>query len=446
MPISFIHLSDIHFGQEKGGVIVVHDDVKERLIEDVQQQVAAFPEARASGVIVCGDIAYAGKREQYAEAAKWLDRIAAAAGCANTDVQVVPGNHDVDRAKISEALTWMLGEIKDKGEPRLDKFLESDNDRALLYSRFHAYEPFAMGYASPLDKNGGNAGSRIVKLAPGRHLQFIGLNTALICAKADDKASLLLGARQRVLPRQPGYELVVITHHPLDWLQDSVDARDYLRARARVFISGHEHKPCAEVDPVSEGCDLLMLASGAAVPPTNETEYGYTYNLLQFEWEAETDSLAVTVIPRVWNNTTKLFDANPGGLGKGGLRYSLGCPQFRAAAKSAAHPAPASQQGETDVDVPMVQEEGVIEERTSPSEPLKYSQLRLTFFRDLTATQRVSVLVKLNALPPQWQDALMHSAEQKILESLQLTNRLDELDAAIQDVLSLAAPIHHSQR
>lgn len=446
MPNAFIHLSDIHFGQEKGGAIAVNDDVKERLIEDVQQQVAAFPGARASGVIVCGDIAYAGKREEYMKAATWLDRIAAAAGCANTDVQVVPGNHDVDRSKISEALTWMLSEIKDKGEPRLDQFLESDNDRELLYSRFHAYEPFAMGYASPLDKEGGNAGSRIVTLAPGRHLQFIGLNTALICSRKDDKSSLLLGARQRVLPRQPGYELVVITHHPIDWLQDSEDARNYLRARARVFISGHEHKPSAEVDPVAEGCDLLMLASGATVPPTNESEYGYTYNFIQFEWEAETDSLAVTVIPRIWNTTTKQFDADPGRLGKGGPRYSLGCPHFRAAAKPTVSLASKSSPDEPAVDVPMVQEEGMIEERTSPSKPLKYAQLRLTYFRDLTSSQRVSVLVKLNALPPQWQDELMHSAEQHILDSLQLTNRLDELEAAIQSVVSHAAPIHHSQK
>ena len=79
----------------------------------------------------------------------------------------------------------------------------------------------------------------------------------------------------------------------------------------------------------------------------------------------------------------------------------------------------------------------MIEERTSSSEPPKYAQLRLTFFRDLTATQRISVLVKLNALPPQWQDTLMHSAEQQILDSLHLTNRLAELEAAMNEVLGL---------
>jgi hypothetical protein len=35
MPFVFLHLSDIHFGQEKGGRVVTHKDVRERLIDDV---------------------------------------------------------------------------------------------------------------------------------------------------------------------------------------------------------------------------------------------------------------------------------------------------------------------------------------------------------------------------------------------------------------------------
>jgi hypothetical protein len=35
MPVAFLHLSDIHFGQEKGGRVVTHEDVRERLIDDV---------------------------------------------------------------------------------------------------------------------------------------------------------------------------------------------------------------------------------------------------------------------------------------------------------------------------------------------------------------------------------------------------------------------------
>ena len=42
MSAGFIHLSDIHFGQENGGTVRIHNDVKERLIEDVALVVQGF--------------------------------------------------------------------------------------------------------------------------------------------------------------------------------------------------------------------------------------------------------------------------------------------------------------------------------------------------------------------------------------------------------------------
>src|SRR3954464_4939066 len=123
MPISFIHLSDIHFGQEVGGDKIVHNDVKEQVIRDVGRTVKDLRSGFASGIIVSGDIAYGGKAEEYVEAAAWLDRMATVAGCAITDIQVVPGNHDIDRDLISHGTAVMLQEISDEGEVKLDTFL-----------------------------------------------------------------------------------------------------------------------------------------------------------------------------------------------------------------------------------------------------------------------------------------------------------------------------------
>src|SRR5690348_619334 len=92
MPITFIHLSDIHFGQEKGGQVNINDDVKECLIEDARKRVAHLCKGVADGIIVSGDIAYAGKLAEYQQAGEWLDRLALAIGCKKTAVQVVPGN------------------------------------------------------------------------------------------------------------------------------------------------------------------------------------------------------------------------------------------------------------------------------------------------------------------------------------------------------------------
>src|SRR5450759_932603 len=100
MSIAYVHLSDIHFGQERGGRVYIHDDAKARLIDDLAIQVAKLPNKRAAGVIITGDIAYGGKATEYGKANEWLEDVARAAKCEVTDIMVVPGNHDIDRDEI----------------------------------------------------------------------------------------------------------------------------------------------------------------------------------------------------------------------------------------------------------------------------------------------------------------------------------------------------------
>jgi hypothetical protein len=42
MPVAYVHLSDIHFGQERGGDRITHDDVKRELIRPASE--AEMPE------------------------------------------------------------------------------------------------------------------------------------------------------------------------------------------------------------------------------------------------------------------------------------------------------------------------------------------------------------------------------------------------------------------
>jgi len=428
MSIVFVHLSDIHFGQERGGTVVVHDDAKTRLIEDLAALVEGLPEKKAMGVIITGDIAYAGKAAEYKIAADWLDNVAAAAKCAITDIMVVPGNHDIDRDEISSSAEWQLSEIQAKGETALDKFLANERDRAVLYARFTAYIPFAEAYNCSMDCHGGLASKRVAELAPGRSLQFVGLNSALVCKAKDKKGELLLGARQRVLPVQPGQELVVLCHHPLDWLQDSEDARRFIRSRARVFISGHEHKPAVQVDPIEAGCDLLTLQAGATVPPTAEGPFTYTYNLIGFAWDPADDRLKVTVHPRAWDDEKKRFDGDAIRLGGREAIYFLGCPNFRNMAVAPPAAPPAAVEAD-EAAVANLQTSGSTgEDAVTPGD---YPLVLLRFFRDLSDGQRLAVLVELGALPANWSEPSSHALERQILDALVMAGRIEEVKRAI---------------
>jgi hypothetical protein len=341
----------------------------------------------------------------------------------------------------------MLAEIAEKGEPRLDYFLELEKDREVFYGRFEDYREFAEAYNCPLDRDGGTAGERVVQLARGRTLRFIGLNSALCCARKDEKGKLLLGARQRTLPRKAGEELVVICHHPLPWLRDSEEARQYVRSRARVFISGHEHKPQIEVDPINGGCDLLTIAAGATIPPVANDEFTFTYNVLEFDWNQTTDSLVVAIYPRVWSTEETAFEANTRTFGADRVAYTLGCPNFRdnvplqadtrvvhESADSVAEPTGtvpdnAANNGMTHA--------GSQEESNAMED--KFSFLLLRFFRDLTAAQRLTILVSLGALPQNWTGVLTHPMERRAFDSLKSSGKLDLLEAEIQKFLGASA-------
>lgn len=448
MSISYVHLSDIHFGQEKGSAVIINHDAKERLVEDAAEQVKIHAGSVAKGLIVTGDIAYAGKPEEYAVAAKWLDRLASAVGCPPTAVKLVPGNHDIDRDRLSASCTYLIDQILSGGEAKLDEFLANDDDCKTLYNRFVGYEPFALGYDCPLHPGGGIASDSREELAPGRAIRFFGLNSALICSKRkDEEGKLILGAAQRVLPIDPGIELVVLCHHPLHCLQDSVDARKYIRNRARVFISGHEHKPDLHIETVEDGCDLLMLASGATVPPKVENGYTYTYNLLTFDWCSKEDKLSVEVVPRTWNDDKKRFEADDVRLGGHKPRNLLASPNFRRgpppvaavldespvqSVPDAMHPEPV-RSGDSPADNAAVPEPA--SPKNAPVDAMNdaaFQLVLLKFFRDLTAAQRLKVLIDLNALPDDWNEELTLMMERNLIEDLVKDGRLGALDSSIE--------------
>ena len=434
MSLAFVHLSDIHFGQERGGAIQIHNDVKECLIEDISTISPVLKGARASGIIVTGDIAFGGCASEYQNAAEWLDKVAAASGCPISEIQIVPGNHDIDRNEITEATRMMLDRLVAEGEPALDRFLESEADRDLLFRRFSAFRPFAEAYRCPLNINA-EPEERVAELVPGRSIRFIRLNSAIACSSNDEAGMLLLGARQRVLRPNPGEELVVLCHHPVHWFQDSDDAFAYFRNRARILMSGHEHCASVEIEKTDQGSDLMMLAAGATVPPHSEREYGYRYNFIEFDWDPQEDALVVDVRPRVWKDEQKRFDADDVVHGARDPRFVLSCPSFRRIRRQDVEPVhQAETLGASDtVVISTIERSGDLEEETVSN---SYRLLVLRFFRDISAAQRLFVLSALDALPANWSGTLSESFQRKAVDRLVREGRMHELESELRKVIA----------
>ncbi|HGR4956595.1 metallophosphoesterase [Klebsiella aerogenes] len=448
MPAVFVHVSDIHFGQEKDDRVHIHADVKRQLIADARHVISNIAGGAAYGILVTGDIAQSGTKAEYEAAGEWLDQLAASIGVEIHCVQMVPGNHDLDRSKLSFAGQKILEHIRAGGPEEYEKILSNPMDRAALFARFEDYGNFSFGYNCPLNDEGAFASEMEVKLAPGRSIRFIRLNSSLLChgKEHDEDPELMIGARQFTIPRDDGIENIILVHHPLSWYKDQEQVRNYIRSRARVFISGHEHDPRVSVDNVEEGCDVLMLAAGATVPFHSDEVYTFTYNIIEFDWDEEIDGLSVTMHPRAWNPQRTCFENDDKRLGGKDPNYRLYSPYFRNA------PRP-----ETSTTTPPVNAKIIVETSTSPlvpeieitmlehskggTKPMAsneegYETARLRFFRDLFEGERLRILVELGALSEDFNERMTQGLERRLLDMLVRNGKLERIEKMINQLIT----------
>lgn len=447
MPAIFVHVSDIHFGQEKDDRVHIHADVKQQLIADAKEVISSLPGGVAHGILVTGDIAQSGKRAEYEEAARWLDSLAGSVGVEIHRVQMVPGNHDLDRDKLSYAGKQILDHIRAGGAAEYEAIMSNATDRAALFARFEDYGRFSFAYNCPLNDEGVYASEMEVSLAPGRAIRFIRFNSSLLChgGERDENPELIIGARQFTIPRSPGVENVVLVHHPLHWYKDRDDVRDYIRSRARVLISGHEHNPKVTVDNVEPGSDVMMLAAGATVPFKSDDVYTFTYNIIEFDWDEELDGLSVIMHPRAWNPKRTCFEGDDKRLGGKAPNFRLACSSFARVGRPELprhthhkeEPEIQEVQRLAEPTIEMVPAQSLIKEPQSMAPNQEgYETTRLRFFRDLREGERLRILVTLGALSDASDEPMSQGLERRLLDMLVKEGQLSKVEQLMDQLMS----------
>ena len=314
----FVHVSDIHFGQEKqNGTVVARDDVRAELLNDCRARENTV--GRADGILVTGDIAFSGKKAEYVVAGKWLDELTKAAGCKRTSVFMVPGNHDVDLAETGRTARMLHAQLRDGTPNIIQADLESlakeyQNTPHPLFRKLDAYSNFALEYGCDFESVAKPVCQRDYPLGGQVILRFLGLNSVQISeGKQDAKGKMVLGNAQYSFQRVHNAVHVVMVHHPLDWFRDHRLAENSIHSRARVSIFGHEHlSKITKVCDQDGGWERIVIDSGAATPPEDEEVYGFTYNWLEFALDEKerVQHLVLTVYPRVWSEARTEFIAD----------------------------------------------------------------------------------------------------------------------------------------
>jgi predicted phosphodiesterase len=313
--LTFIHLSDIHFirGFSSESPYDLDEKVRDQIVADVatmRRSIAIAGNGDVTGILVTGDVAFAGKSEEYRTAVDWLNQVSRAADCDSSRVWVVPGNHDVDQSVLKQydAIPRIHDDLRRTGDPdrALLAYLGTPDTGSLLFAPMQTYvDNLAARY-------GCLTGSRKpwweddVNLNDGSILRIRGLNSTLISGLKDDRntAKMLLGSAQTELGHKDGVAFLVMCHHPTDWLVDQDNAHEALCAYASLQLFGHKHMQ--RVEQINQS---LRICAGAVHPVRTEKQWTPQYNIISLHVSNTHQQrwLVVEVYQRVWSKTERRF-------------------------------------------------------------------------------------------------------------------------------------------
>ncbi len=318
-----VHLSDIHFREGvSDGNFDLDADIRNELLRDAAGLQKSFHAVHA--ILVTGDIALAGKSEEYRTATQWLRQLCETLKCREEHVWTVPGNHDVDRSKVTPIVKTLHDKIRGAPPDRIDEeirahLLEDESGAELMFRPLEAYRSFASLYGcyiGPEKKQHQAEQTDVVRLYwksdlelnDGSTLRLVGLNSALVSNIHDDDGAnkLVVGGAQLDLSREDGVEYVTLCHHPPQWLRDQNEVETKLAARVRLQLYGHKH--IQKIDEINQR--TVRLGAGALHPERGTAEqWTPTYNIVcaHVQTEEARRDLMLQIYPRVWDHSEHAF-------------------------------------------------------------------------------------------------------------------------------------------
>lgn len=301
-----LHISDLHINKEDDfNRNVVLNPLIERIEKD--RKLDFNPEI----VVVTGDIAYKGKSSGYAEAKKFLDILLSALSLKDGQLFIVPGNHDVDRRKLSKGLVPRYSEMEDLNDDIGNEELREDLFKGLenyfwfveehykhLKSEHPKLVPFVEAYPAKCRKKIG----------------LVGLNSAWMCRKSTlDEGRIAIGEQQIVKATEElkkkgkcDYKIFFF-HHPPKFLWDK-DRKICMRYfDNEIMLFGHAHDVGAGFIADLLGNSYQFQAGGIYRGKDTQVE---RFQYLTLDWDAEEIRLDLRVFNR--ENRTWCVDSLKG--------------------------------------------------------------------------------------------------------------------------------------
>jgi formylglycine-generating enzyme required for sulfatase activity/calcineurin-like phosphoesterase family protein/energy-coupling factor transporter ATP-binding protein EcfA2 len=297
--IEILHLSDIHFKKKK-------DDERKSFRKDVRAKMLAKIKEHIGRnnldldfVAVTGDIAFSGK--EYEEAKSFFDDLKSILP-EKTVFLPVPGNHDVDRDKVSKFFSLHDNVVK---KQKTDAFLEDKEAiKSYINVKFESFRQFVEGLNHDLYSSEDDY--FWVKNFEDKNVSFLGLNSCWASENDRDRFNITLGLPQvtKALEISTIPNKILLMHHPFNWFseQDFNISHGELFNNCELVLHGHIHTDKAFVfrDPTNS-----YICLGANASYTNEKEGRLGFQFVRVEFQEK--GAAVRVWPYILDDRRNEF-------------------------------------------------------------------------------------------------------------------------------------------
>ncbi|CRN06144.1 Calcineurin-like phosphoesterase [Pseudomonas sp. URMO17WK12:I11] len=258
--LNWLHLSDFHFGKNAFQ--------QELIASKILDQIESFRtnEASPDFIFITGDIANAGKPEEYEKFDEVVMKplIQMLGENFKERIFVVPGNHDLNR-KVNKTFSREMFLNLEDG--LFEPTPESLEDRQMVNARFDNFSQqlnFTNSHEIFFEK-----GSFSQKFAINNiNLGIAGINTSWLCRDEKDKGNLSPGIAlvRHALEEIKDCDLkIVLGHHPLEWISPThlTPIKSLFGTHNVIYLHGHMHFSWAEPS-YGAGQEFLTIQTGAA--------------------------------------------------------------------------------------------------------------------------------------------------------------------------------------
>lgn len=235
MKIIFLHLSDIHIRGEADPILAKAQAIASALNGGIVS-------ASMIVIIVSGDVAYSGKKEEYKAAEKFLKEISSAISSevrCPVNFLISPGNHDCDfdlndATRDNNIAAMNIGSVIKIDDSVIKSCTKVQNEFFKFRDRLECWT----------DAVDDGLWRSVQIQIDDKTIRFDSLNVSWVSRIREDKNLFYPVDRYVHKAQDQSAARFVVMHHPLNWYSQRIyrPFRKLVRQTASIVISGHEHE------------------------------------------------------------------------------------------------------------------------------------------------------------------------------------------------------------